>query len=48
VENKTPQIVGHEIVKLNGDLHRVMAAQSQPSEGRIQTSLLQHKDYGTS
>jgi len=48
VENKTPQIVGHEIVKLNGDLHRVMAAQSQPSDGWIQASLLQHKDYGTS
>jgi len=48
VEKKSPQIVGHEIVKLNGDLHRVMAAQSQPSEGRIQLSLLQHKDYGTS
>ena len=48
VENKSPQIVGHEIVKLNGDLHRVMAAQSQPSDGRIQLSLLQHKDYSTS
>jgi len=47
VENKSPQIAGHEIVKLNGNLHRVMAAQSQPSEGRIQPSLLQHKDYGT-
>jgi hypothetical protein len=48
VENKSPQIVGHEIAKLNGDLHRVMAVQSQPSDGRIQLSLLQHKDYGTS
>jgi hypothetical protein len=48
VENKSPQIVGHEIVKLNGDLHRVMAAQSQPSEGRIGLSLLHHKNYGTS
>jgi hypothetical protein len=47
VENKSPQIAGHETVRLDSKIHRVMAAQSQPSDGRIQLSLLQHKDYGT-
>ena len=47
VEDKRPQIAGHETAKLGGNLHRVMAAKSQPSDGRIQATLLQHNDYGT-
>lgn len=45
--NKSPQISGHEIVKYNGDMHRVSSVESQPSEGQIQLSLLEHNDYGT-
>jgi len=47
VESQSPQLVGHETVKLNGDIHRVMAVESTPSDSRVQVTLLQHKDYGT-
>jgi hypothetical protein len=47
VEDKRPQIAGHETAKLGGSLHRVMAAKSRPSDGRIRATLLQHNDYGT-
>lgn len=47
VEDKNPQIAGHETIKLNGDYHRVTAIESKPSEGRLDLTLLQHKDYGT-
>lgn len=47
VEDQTPQLTGNEIVKLDGDYHRVTAVENKPSDGEVEVTLLQHKDYGT-
>jgi hypothetical protein len=41
-------LLGHELVKLNGDTFRVVSTETTRTEGEYAVTLLEHTDYGTS